>query len=312
MKFWTQRNRYMEQEGAEAAPGGAEGAEIAGAEGAEAGEVDLTPTSTPKWPDDWREKYAGEDEKKKNILSRYTSPEAAFDALISAKQKISEGGLKTPFPAEGTDEDRAAWRKENGLPEKPEEYSLEFESGLVIGEEDKPFVDEFLKHAHETNQTPDQVKANLEWYYDNQAKQAEEREQQDSQIAQETINKLHAEWGKNYTNNINRIHGLLDTAPEGLKDEIMGARLPDGTPLMSSEKALRYFANLATEINPATTLVPNNGGDVSGAIDDEIMKFEKMMGDKHSEYWKGPAADKNQQRYRELLDAKQKMQRKSA
>jgi len=36
---------------------------------------------------------------------------------------------------------------------------------IVFGEEDKPFIDSYLKHAHAPQLTPDQVKANLEWYY---------------------------------------------------------------------------------------------------------------------------------------------------
>jgi hypothetical protein len=44
----------------------------------------------------------------------------------------------------------------------------------------------------------------------------------------------------------------------------------------------------------------------------ELDGLRKMMGDQNSEYWKGPKAEANQKRYRELIDADQKMKAKAA
>ncbi len=309
--MFIHKYRLMEEEGSDPAPGGVapEGSAEGSAEGGTPEGGDVKPGN---WPDNWRELYAGEDEKKLNRLSRYASPQAAFDAMLAAQNRISEGQLKTPFPADGSDEEKTAWRKENGLPESADKYDLTFDNGLVIGDEDKEFIDDFLKVAHESNYRPEQVKEAVKWFYDFQAKNEEARADADAAIAQEVSDKLHAEWGSEYRAHINRIEGLLDTAPEGLKDQIKAARLPDGTPLFSSEAALKFFVNLAMEVNPATTLVPPGSGNVMSSIDDEIANMESMMANRSSEYWKGPKAEKNQQRYRELVAAKDKLQRKSA
>ncbi len=261
------------------------------------------------WPDNWRESYAGEDEKKLSRLSSYASPNAAFDAMLSAQNKISSGDFKEvlPFPVDGKDEEKADWRKNNGIPESAEKYDLTFEDGLTIGEDDKPVIDDFLKAAFEGNMSPESAKDAVKWYYDNQTKQEEARAEADAQTSQETQDALRAEWGNDYRPNINRIHGLLDTAPEGVKDKIMNGRLEDGTPIASDQDTLKFFIDLALQVNPATTLVPGSGGNVVGALEDEIKSIEAMMSSKTSEYWKGPKSDDMQKRYRELITARDKM-----
>ena len=275
------------------------------------------PKVEPKWPDDWRERYAkgpdGKvDEKKLQRLSRFATPDAAFDAYVAAQNKISEAGLKSPFPDKGTPDEQMAWRRDNGIPEAPDKYDLTFEDGLVVGEEDKPVIDDFLKAAHENHLNMNQAKSAVKWYYQLQEKQAEERTNKDREIAQQVQDNLHAEWGNEYRPNINRIHALLDTAPPGVKDKILNSRFSDGTPIASDPDTLKFFIDLAYQLNPATTLVPGAGANVASAIDDEMAKYEKMMGDRTSEYWKGPRAEKIQARYRELTAGKERLTRKAS
>lgn len=263
-----------------------------------------------KWPDNWRDTYSAGDAKKMERLTRYASPGAAFDALIAAQNKISEAGLKEPFPGSGTPEQQKAWREANGIPESPDKYELKFDNGFVIGEEDKPQVGEFLKLAHQHNIAPDTAKALVQWNFEAQKKELEQLHEAERTMAAATQENLRAEWGQEYRPTMNRIHGLLDTAPPEVKDGILGGRLADGTPIFSSPEALKFLANLALEINPATTLVPNAGGNVGQAIGDEITKLEQMMSNRSSEYWKGPMSEKHQARYRQLVEARDKMDKK--
>jgi hypothetical protein len=105
------------------------------------------------------------------------------------------------------------------------------------------------------------------------------------------------------------IEGLLDTAPAGVKDLIKFGRLSDGTPIMANPDTIRWFNNMAREINPVTTVVPNAGANVSGAIDDEIAKIEKTMRTDRKAY---NADDKMQARYRDLLSARERAGKKAA
>lgn len=264
-----------------------------------------------EWPDTWRENIAGGDEKELKQLGRYATPADVWKKARALEQRISSGEYKqvTPFPAEGSEQEQAEWRAANGVPEAPDKYDLTFEDGLVIGDEDKPIIDDFLATAHKANMSPDTVKTAIGWYYQNQEKMAEAQAEADEEVRVASEDVLRAEWGNEYRANVNRINGLLDTAPEGVKDKILGARLSDGTPFGSDPDTLKFLIDMALQINPATTLVPGAGDNINGAISDEIGNLESMMGNKSSEYWKGPKAEKLQARYRELVAARDRMQK---
>lgn len=273
---------------------------------------------TVAWPDRWREAYAlgGDgkvDPKMLKRFERYGSPKAVAEALIAAQNRISSGELKStaPFPEGGSAEDQAAWRTSQGIPAEAKGekgYKLELAQGLVMGEEDKPVIDRFLESAHKSHMPASQVNAAVNWYFQDQAKQAAEQDQRDEAYRVSSDDKLHAEWGNDYRANINVISAMLDTAPAGIKELFLGGRLSDGTPLGSNPDMLRWMVGLARQINPVSTLVPGAGTNIGQAIDDEIKKIEGWMaapkGSKdYNKYYKDESI---QARYRELLDGRER------
>lgn len=261
---------------------------------------------TPDFPDDWREKLAGGDEKRLGTLKRYTSPKSVMDAYFALRQKMSAGELKeqTPFPEKGTDEEKAAWRKTNGLPDKPDGYDAALPDGLVIGDADKPVIAEFHKAMHEVNAPPEVVKAAKGAYYKIIETRQAERAQKDEAARVETEDQLRAEWGNEYRGNVNAVLNFLDGVPgDGTKDMLLHARLADGTPVFSNPDVVRWFANLAREANPAATLV-KGGGDQLQSIDTELDQIRKVMRENRKAYNKDT---KMQERYRQLLTAKEKL-----
>jgi len=263
-------------------------------------------------PKDWaaiRTEIAGEDEKLLKRLSRYGSVKDVADALIAAQNKIASGTLKSALPADPTPEQLVEWRAENGIPESADKYDTTLPDGMVVGEFDKPVVDAFAKTAHELNLTPAQVKNTLAWYFKNQEQQVTELRQADSAFTNESTEKMREEWGSEYKLNMNLIDGLLTQIPEDGKALIMGARLADGTPLGSNPKIQRWLANLAREVNPTATVVPGSGTNAAQAIESELTSITKLMGDRNSEYWKGPNAEKMQTRYRDLVDVQAKLKK---
>lgn len=258
-----------------------------------------TPDQT--WPDNWRELYAGEDEKKLGRLQRYASPNAALDGLIAAQNRISAGELKTALPENPTEEELKTWRTENNIPESPDKYDLTFEDGFVIGDDDKPLIEGFTEMAHKANLMPDQVKEAIRWFYAEQEHQAEAQHDMDEEARKSSEDALRTEWGQDYRRNVNLVNGLLDTASEGLKDRFLGGRLSDGTPIGSDPEALKFLIDLALQINPITTLVPAGTGDVIGSIEDEIATIEKTMREDRKAYNRD---EKMQERLRQLYEAR--------
>ncbi len=311
-KYW-----YQDKEGGEGAAGSAGGAakeEAPGAAGAASGsEKGAAGSDTGKpaggeagtgeqtWPEDWRNRYAGEDVKKMDRLNRYASPAAAFDALLSLQSKIGAGELRSKLPDNATKEQMTAWRNENGIPESPDKYNL---ADVKVAAEDKPMIDSFLTKLHGANAPASVAKEAIAWYYEEAAKRTEERMEKDRQIATTSEDALRAEWGNEYRTNVNMVNGLLETVPNDVRELFKTGRMGDGTPIMSSPGVLKALVSWSRQINPVTTVVPNAGANIGSAIDDEIKSIENTMRTDRKTYNED---DKMQTRYRELLDAKSRM-----
>lgn len=262
-------------------------------------QVDKPAEVKPDWPDDWREKAAGGDEKKLKRLGTYASPQALADALIEAQNRISKGDLKSALPKNPTQEQLTAWREANGIPETSDKYDIK---ELKLDDTDKNLIAKYLNAAHGTNQTPEQVKASLSAYKEAREIAATERQNQDLQIKTDAEDTLRGEWGNDYRRNISLISGLMDSAPQGIKDRLFSGRLYDGTPIGSDPDILRFLVGIALERNPTGTVVPNSGANMMQSVDEEIAKIEKTMRENRSEYNRN---EKMQERYRNLLDYQQ-------
>lgn len=280
------------KDGDAGAAGAAAGSGSAGDAGAGSG-------AKPDWAADWRTKLSGDKADKQ--LERMASPKDVYNSWKALQGRLSSGELKSTLPKDAKPEEVAKWRAENGIPEKPEDYKMP--EGLVVGDADKPMIDLFLKDMHGKNASPDVVQAAVQSYYKIVEQQAAAIAENDVAHKTEMEDTLRAEWGGDYRKNVNAITGMLESAPGGIKDKILSARTADGRAILNDPDVLRWFARTALELNPVATVVPA-GGDQMGAITDEIGKIEKLMGNRQSEYWKGPGAEKMQARYRELVTAR--------
>lgn len=269
-------------------------------------------TDTPKddkpapapadWPAEWRQKLAGADQKLLKRLERFGAPNDILKSYLALEQKLSSGEVKASLPDKPTPEQLAAYRAENGIPEKPEGYfEKALPEGLVVGEDEKPLFEDFFKAVHGKNWTPAQARDALEWYKRFQDQQQTAVLEADRAYKAEAEDALRAEWGAEFRANLNSIHALLDTAPAGVKEKMLGARVGQGTALGNDPDVLRWLSGLARELNPVTTVVPGSGGNIAQSVAEEMANLQKLMGDHSSEYWKGPKAEQMQARYRDLV-----------
>lgn len=265
------------------------------------------PAAETSWPDDWRQKYAAGDEKKLKKLERYGSPQAALDALFNAQSRISSGELKAPLKADATPEELSAWRAENNIPETPDKYELALPDGLIVGEADKPFVDDFLASAHGKNMDSATVSAAVGWFLSKQEEVVAQQAARDTETRMKTFEQLRDEYGPGYKQEVKIAMAALDNAPEGIKDAFLAGRLADGTLIGDSPEVIRWLSNMSRQLNPVGVVVPGSGTNSVQAAEAEVASLRAQMGDKKSDYWKkGPVGDKLQARYRELTTALQK------
>ena len=256
-----------------------------------------------QWPDDWRSQMAGGDTKELKRLERFSAPTDVFRSWRAMEQRMSSGELKSALKDGASEEEVAAWRKENGIPEGHDKYEVMLSEGLVIGDDDKPIIENFLAAAHEANLSSKQASRAVQWYFDHQEKMAAEKAEIDKIAEQRNEDLLRTEWGAEYRTNINRINALLEQAPQGVKDAFLGGRTADGQIIGSDANILRWLDTTARTLNPLATVVPGAGANMANAIRDEIAAIEKVMRENRAAYNRDEAM---QARLRELYAAAEK------
>lgn len=266
-----------------AAAAGAAGAAAAGAsaDAGKGGAAGAAAADTAgKWPDDWRDQMAGADDKTRKLLERYSTPSAVVNALAAAQARIRSGELRTAFPKDGKPEEQAKWREENGLPPTPDKYDIKVEG---VDQWDPETVKGVREVAHKLNLKTEEVNELLGWYAGDIQRRTEAQHVADEQFRTEAEDALRAEWGNDYRGNVNRINALLDGAPSGVKDQLIGARLADGKPLASHPQVLTWLADMSRQLNPTATVVPA-GAAGAKSVDDRIADIEKTMRDNRDAY----------------------------
>lgn len=259
------------------------------------------------WPADWRTKISGGDESVLKRLERFNSPADIMKSYRALEQRLSSGEYKRAAPPDNaTDEQMSAWRKENGIPDKPDGYDLTLDDGLVIGDADKPIVNEFLTEMHGQNATQAQVKATLNAYYRIEERYKADQKERDDAVKMDTEDSLRAEWGPDFRRNQGQITAFVEGLPDDLRDNLIGARLADGTKLLGNLAAVKFFAGLAAEANPMPTHTPGASGAGGVSVDDQIAAYEKRMGT--NEWYSDTKA---QAHYMQLVEVRDKIKKRA-
>jgi hypothetical protein len=271
--------------------------------------VDGEKEVAPAWRDDWRTVMAAGDDKELKRLERFKSPQDVHRSMRELEKKLSSGKLKEDLSADATPEQLAAFRKANGIPEKPDGYLEKLPDGLVIGADDKPMVESLLGRIHGKNPDPAVVSEMLGWYYDQKEAMASAQSEADKAYERTATDALREEWGGEYRGNLNSINSMLASEPAAddgtpLAGLLMGARLADGTLLGNNPATLRWLARIADERNPAGFVAPGVGGSQIETIESEINSIKDKMRTDRASYDRDASMQK---RYQTLISARDKL-----
>lgn len=289
------------------------------------GEQQQQQQDKPYWPEDWREKMAGllsggdkdRHAKEMDRLGTMADPSIAWMRFREMENTWAKRNF-VKLPGENAKpEEIAEYHKAMGVPENPEDYfkTVKLENGAVIGEADKPLVDDFAAVAHKAGLPPTAVNTALNWYFGQQEKMAAQLDEADEKFKHEANRALKEEWGGTFKRRTNAVATLFDIAPGGadaknpgsLYSRILGGRTADGKVIGDDPDVVRWLSALAFDRNPSATVVED--GDQSGkSVESEISAIEKTMRENRPTYNK----DTNMQaRYRELLEARDKIRAKA-
>jgi hypothetical protein len=256
--------------------------------------------------DDWRDRLAGDDDKLRGFLGRYQS-EKAFVEAAKKDREAARSKLGHKLPDNPTDEELAEYRQQNQIPEKPEGYLEKLPDGLVVGDDDRPFVDVFLGEMHALNAPPALTGAALKAYYNIVEEQAASHSEAVAANKQQNDDALREEWGPDYRRNVNVTDAFLGTLPAEVSSELVNGTDSKGMPLGANANVIKWLAALALEANPLSTVVPGAGSNQVSAIAEEMAAIETRMRTDRTGYNKD---EKMQARYRELIEAKMKLEAK--
>lgn len=244
------------------------------------------PASQGSWPDDWRMRMAGGDEKIAKRLERFTSPDMVTKSWLSSEQKISSGEFKRQLPENATEEQKVEWRKANGIPEAPDKYELPKWEDFEFSDDDKPMVDAFLTKMHASDASPAQVAAALETYKETVLQAQTARYEADKTFHAQAEDALRADWGNDFRGNIELVKRTLNNAdiiPTDVKDALLSARDGQGNLLRNNPAFLKMWAQIGAEVYGDG---PIHTGDVKATMTSRKEEIERTMKSDFNKYLK--------------------------
>ncbi|KKL81815.1 hypothetical protein LCGC14_1990990 [marine sediment metagenome] len=182
------------------------------------------------WPEKWREEIAGADDKdakRLTRLGRFDQPGKIFDSFLEIEQTLKKADIRSPFPDEGDDKDKAKWRKANGVPKEAAGYYEKLPDGVTIREEDKQAMETLAEAMHASHAPTSHTHAAVGAYYKHIESILAQRAEDDAQEKKDTDDALNELYGTEFRRNINDLNAWLDAAGGEVKAKIFGARAPE-------------------------------------------------------------------------------------
>lgn len=163
-----------------------------------------------KFKQNWADNLPDALKPAKNELGKYADPEQLLLGHWNKAQMLGrQKEVKPPLP-DAKPEEIAAWKKAIGAPESPDGYKFEKPANLPEGMQwDDATVKNFAKVAHELHLTPYQASKLAE--YDLAQKQSMIQAGQGiiAESRTKAESELKAEWGDNFSRNIETVKSLV-------------------------------------------------------------------------------------------------------
>lgn len=189
-------------------------------------------------------------------LARYKTAEDYMAAGYMAQQRIRSGELAPKkLPDNATEAEKAAWRKANGIPEKPEAYDIPKVAGHDWMEHDAPVLNSFKGVAHKANLNQEQVAEVTTWYA-NQLQQAykqrdsafQELDRSDAINMEETLRNDPEIGNAEYRPTLTLIKRLMkdrEAMPEAAAQKLMKSRDSQGHLVMNDPGVVKWLRGIA-------------------------------------------------------------------
>jgi hypothetical protein len=238
------------------------------------------------WPQDWRERLAGADEKALKQLKRIVSPEALLKKLQHQETLIRS---RAGPPEEESGDALAAWRRAHDVPAAPSGYldNLTLSAGKVLGDADRPVAESFAAEMHAIGAPQEMVERGIDWYLAYREKLANDDSDADIIFREESQARLRQSFGAGWNRAVASIGALLAETPE-VRDMLLGGRAGDGRLLGDHPLIVRWLAELARRVHPSATVVLS-GGSAARGMEARIAEIEALQRRDRSAYFRDEA-----------------------
>lgn len=241
----------------------------------------------PALPDNWRElglEGAGFNKEQKDraekLISRYGSLGGVVKALLEKDDFIRTAKIKREMPDPKDEKAMAEWRKEQGIPDKPDGYVIPEPLTKRLVDEDKPILSNFMERMHGKNWSPQQIQEGVEWYVDFQEEVAGQISQRDEQAKEAADDVLRENWARDeYKPGLQLAKRFWEASGiEGLSE----ARLADGRKLgnipefimWSSDQGRERFGDVVFSSGDAETKFNNRKAEIEKIRDTDFERYE--------------------------------------
>ena len=188
------------------------------------------------------------------------------------------GADKIPVPSKHATEDD--WKKvytKLGLPEKLEEYQVEFKESATL---DKKFIEDFKKAAHTAGVLPKQAQALANWYQEINANAEKEALKLLESRRTEEVEGLKKEWGAAFDKNVTAARKVLGKFADNDMLEYL-----DKTGLGNDVRLVKLLSKIGETFKEDSVAGGNEG--MPGVMTPAQAKQEigKIMGDSNHPYF---------------------------
>lgn len=238
------------------------------------------------FPEDWRQKLAGDNEKELAMLQRMKSPADVWKAYRAIQQKMSSGELISTLPEDATEDEVSAWRKANGVPESPGDYKIPEIKDYQWNEADESLISEFLQDAHKDGFPQKVVDSALKSVARLQQQQLQRIAEFDATNKERMEDELRTELGTEYRPRLKRIGRVLndpEAFPDGIGPLIAAARDPNGVRLVDNPSFFRWLDSYAELYKGESGLVSAEDVSAMTSREEEIVKIMKSNLDEYYE-----------------------------
>jgi len=212
----------------------------------------------PYWPEDWRDRAAGNNEAMARWLKRYATLENALKGGFEATSMIRSGSYKqSALPENPSEKDISDYRAAHGIPDSHEGYfeHVKPPEGFDLDDNGKADLDFVFQKAHEANVPPSMVKPLADAFFARQMEAEAAMLEEAQRVTMDYRTTLKAEYGKEYVANIRLADTYMQKYAGDEAPALAAMTLADGTKLGDNPAFVRMMVNAARDSAGDTALV---------------------------------------------------------